>query len=86
MKSSTRRNWALAAAGGMLAGLAGCGSTTAPVVVPGAPNEDPVAAASAPPVASGAPSAQPAAVVQPAAAKMSCNANMNMKPAEPAPH
>lgn len=80
MKSSTRMSWASAAAGGMLAGLTGCGSAAAPVVVPGAPNEDPVAAATAPPAASGAPAAQPTA------AKMSCNANMNMKPAEPAPH
>lgn len=77
MEIVTRSTLALAAVGGMLAGLTGCGGGPAPVVeVPGAPNETAPAAGAARPIAS---SAQPAGVGQ-GAQKMSCSANMNMSP------
>lgn len=82
MKIVMKSNLALAAVGGMLASLTGCGASAAPVMeVPGAPNETPPVAAApsaavARPVASGA---QPAGVGQ-GAQKMSCSANMNMGP------
>ena len=78
MENVTRSTLALAAVGGMLAGLTGCGGGPAPVVeVPGAPDETaPVAATAARPIAS---AAQPAGVGQ-GAQKMSCSANMNMSP------